>query len=123
MSNSTPADESRIDSTHHADEAQYRASENAEPVRETSPTPASAHDSERDAIAGSLSNVRIQVQDDETALAVTPIRDEPAFSGVDLRWKTDTVSVGLALDTTAARALIDTLQSAVDAVDGASRED
>jgi hypothetical protein len=123
MSNNTSTDQSRIDSAHPADDDQHRASEKAATGRERPSTPASAHESDRDAIAGSLNNVQIQMHDNETTVTVSPIRDEPVFTGVDLRWKTDTASIGVALDTTAARTLIDELQSVVDAVDNGSHDE
>lgn len=62
------------------------------------------------------------MHDDETALTVTPIRDEPVFTGADLQWKTDTASIGVVFDTIAVRVLIDELQSVVDAVDSGAHE-
>jgi len=112
MSNNTPDDEYRPETTTQPARTQRRVARSTDTTAEPSADPAPYREIPCGTITGVDSNVRITTATDETPLTVTALRDA-ADATVDLRWATGPVSVGFALDIGSTRALISALQAAV----------
>lgn len=126
MSNNTPDNESRIDTTNQDVEPESGNSKSTSDSTVTASKPADESALPREVDCGTvdvtLSNVRIQTSGTDTPLSVTAIDDESGFTGVDLRWKTDDVSIGLSCTVDSANELIRAVRAAVDQVDRESSD-
>jgi hypothetical protein len=83
------------------------------PTDSGEPSPSTANET----VVAELSNLRIQVTDTDTPLSVRAIHDESGWSGVDLRWQTGHVDIGVAVEPAVARELAAALITAAETVE------
>lgn len=111
--NSTPTDESTDSATDTSPPAANADESVDEPTDSGQPSPPMTSET----VAAELSNVRIQVTDADTPLTVEAISDEAGWSGVDLRWQTEHVDIGVTVEPPVARELAAALIGAAETLE------